>query len=145
MGGQLPVALLCRSGKGWHLQRLQSGRPGYRALWQHFFNVSKIGLDREFASLGIHFDLWKGEASVDPITGPMIEDFKSRGVAIESEGALVIPVERNTDKKEMPPLILVKSDGAVLYGTTDLATIGTVLDAPEDVLLRLSGAMVEMA
>ncbi|HEX4304182.1 MAG TPA: arginine--tRNA ligase [Rhizomicrobium sp.] len=102
---------------------LQSGRPGYRALWQHFFNVSKVGLDREFSSLGIHFDLWKGEASVDPITIPMIEDFKARGIAIESEGALVIPVERNSDKKEMPPLILVKSDGAVLYGTTDLATV----------------------
>ena len=102
---------------------LQAGRPGYRALWQHFFNVSKVGLDREFASLGVHFDMWKGEASVDPITGPMVEDLKSRKIAVESEGALVIPVERNSDKKEMPPLILVKSDGAVLYGTTDLATI----------------------
>jgi arginyl-tRNA synthetase len=102
---------------------LQAGRAGYRALWQHFFNVSKVGLDREFASLGIHFDLWKGEASVDAITVPMVEDFKSRHIAVESEGALVIPVERNTDKKEMPPLILVKQDGAVLYGTTDLATI----------------------
>ncbi len=102
---------------------LQAGRPGYRALWQHFFDVSKAGLDREFASLGIHFDLWKGEASVDPITVPMVEDLKARAIAVESEGALVIPVERNTDKKEMPPLILVKSDGAVLYGTTDLATI----------------------
>ena len=102
---------------------LQAGRPGYRALWQHFFNVSKVGLDREFSSLGVHFDLWKGEASVDAITVPMVEDLKARTVAIESEGALVIPVERNSDKKEMPPLILVKSDGAVLYGTTDLATI----------------------
>ncbi|HEY4943043.1 MAG TPA: arginine--tRNA ligase [Rhizomicrobium sp.] len=102
---------------------LQAGRPGYRALWQHFFNVSKAGLDREFGSLGVHFDLWKGEASVDPITIPMIEDLKTRAVAVESEGALVIPVERNSDKKEMPPLILVKSDGAVLYGTTDLATV----------------------
>jgi arginyl-tRNA synthetase len=102
---------------------LQAGRPGYRALWQHFFNVSKVGLDREFSSLGVHFDLWKGEASVDPITGPMIEDLKTRRIAVESEGALVVPVERNTDKKEMPPLILVKSDGAVLYGTTDLATV----------------------
>lgn len=102
---------------------LQSGRPGYRALWQHFFNVSKVGLDREFGSLGIHFDLWKGEASVDPITVPMVEDLKARKIAVESEGALVIPVERNSDKKEMPPLILVKQDGAVLYGTTDLATI----------------------
>ena len=102
---------------------LQSGRRGYRALWQQFFNVSKVGLEREWASLGIHFDLWKGEASVAAITVPMVADLKSRQIAIESEGALVIPVERNTDKKEMPPLILVKSDGAVLYGTTDLATI----------------------
>jgi len=102
---------------------LQAGRRGYRALWQQFFNVSKVGLDREFSSLGIHFDMWKGEASVDRITVPMVEDLKARHIAIESDGALVIPVERNTDKKEMPPLILVKSDGAVLYGTTDLATV----------------------
>jgi arginyl-tRNA synthetase len=102
---------------------LQAGRAGYRALWKHFFNVSKFGLDREYDSLGVHFDLWKGEASVDHLVGPMIEDLKARHIAIESEGALVVPVERNTDKKEMPPLILVKQDGAVLYGTTDLATI----------------------
>ena len=102
---------------------LQAGRAGYRALWKHFFNVSKFGLDREYDSLGVNFDLWKGEASVDHLVGPMIEDLKARHIAIESEGALVVPVERNTDKKEMPPLILVKQDGAVLYGTTDLATI----------------------
>ncbi len=102
---------------------LQAGRPGYRALWEKFFEVSKVGLEREWESLGVHFDLWKGEASVDPLIAPMVEDLKARHIAVESEGALVIPVERNTDKKEMPPLILVKSDGAVLYGTTDLATI----------------------
>ncbi|HEY7979751.1 MAG TPA: arginine--tRNA ligase [Rhizomicrobium sp.] len=102
---------------------LQNGRPGYRALWEHFFAVSRVGLEREWGSLGIHFDLWKGEASVEPLIAPMIADLKARHIAVESEGALVIPVERNTDKKEMPPLILVKSDGAVLYGTTDLATI----------------------
>ncbi|HUO90522.1 MAG TPA: arginine--tRNA ligase [Rhizomicrobium sp.] len=102
---------------------LQAGRAGYRALWRHFFNVSKVGLDREYGSLGVHFDLWKGEASVDPLVGPMIDGLKARNIASESEGALVVPVERNTDKKEMPPLILVKQDGAVLYGTTDLATI----------------------
>jgi len=102
---------------------LQAGRPGYRALWEHFFAVSKVGLEREWGSLGIHFDLWKGESSVEPLIAPMIEDLRARHIAVESEGALVIPVERNTDKKEMPPLILVKSDGAVLYGTTDLATI----------------------
>jgi len=102
---------------------LQAGRPGYRALWKHFFDVSKVGLDREYGSLGVHFDLWKGEASVDPLVAPMIADLKARGIAAESEGALVVPIARDDDKKEMPPLILVKQDGAVLYGTTDLATV----------------------
>lgn len=102
---------------------LQAGRPGYRALWRHFVKVSEAGLTREFDSLGIHFDLWKGEASADPLIPSMIEDLKARGLAVMSEGALVVPVARNTDKKEVPPLILLKSDGAVLYGTTDLATI----------------------
>ena len=102
---------------------LQAGRPGYRALWRHFFTVSEVGLEREYGSLGVHFDLWKGEADVDPLIGPMVEDLKARGLAVMSEGALVVPVAEPTDKKEMPPLILVKSDGAVLYGTTDLATI----------------------
>ncbi len=102
---------------------LQAGRPGYRALWRHFVKVSEVGLSREFASLGVKFDLWKGEASVDALIPPMIEDLKARGLAVKSEGALVVPVARNSDKKEMPPLILVKSDGAVLYGTTDLATV----------------------
>ncbi|MBS0273428.1 MAG: arginine--tRNA ligase [Proteobacteria bacterium] len=102
---------------------LQNGRPGYRALWEHFFAVSRVGLEREWGSLGIHFDLWKGEASVEPLIQPMIADLRARHITEESEGALVIPVARPDDKKEMPPLILVKSDGAVLYGTTDLATI----------------------
>lgn len=102
---------------------LQAGRPGYRALWQQFFNVSALGLRREYASLGVHFDLWKGEASVDPLIAPMIETLKESGLALMSEGALIVPVAEPSDKKELPPLILVKSDGAVLYGTTDLATI----------------------
>ncbi|HEY5049123.1 MAG TPA: arginine--tRNA ligase [Rhizomicrobium sp.] len=102
---------------------LQGGRPGYRALWRHFFIVSEKGLAREYASLGVRFDLWKGEADVDPLIGAMIEDLKTRGLAVISEGALVVPVVEPGDKKEMPPLILLKSDGAVLYGTTDLATI----------------------
>ncbi|HUO92724.1 MAG TPA: arginine--tRNA ligase [Rhizomicrobium sp.] len=102
---------------------LQAGRPGYRALWRHFFTVSEVGLKREYGSLGIAFDLWKGEADVDPLIAPMVDDLKKKGLAVESEGALVVPVAEPTDKKEMPPLILLKSDGAVLYGTTDLATI----------------------
>jgi arginyl-tRNA synthetase len=102
---------------------LQAGRPGYRALWRHFFAVSEKGLEREYASLGVRFDLWKGEADVDPLIVPMIEDMTARGLAVMSDGALVIPVAEPGDKKEMPPLLLLKSDGAVLYGTTDLATI----------------------
>jgi arginyl-tRNA synthetase len=102
---------------------LQAGRPGYRALWRHFFLVSERGLEREYASLGVKFDLWKGEADVDPLIGPMIEDLKARGLAVMSEGALIVPVAEPGDKKDLPPLLLLKSDGAVLYGTTDLATI----------------------
>src|SRR6185312_13158439 len=102
---------------------LQGGRPGYRALWEHFFAVSRVGLEREWGSLGVHFNLWKGEASVEPLMAPLIEDLKARHLAEVSDGALVIRVAQNDDKKEMPPLILVKSDGAVLYGSTDMATI----------------------
>ena len=102
---------------------LQSGRPGYRALWEHFFKVSEQGLVREYSSLGVHFDLWKGEASVDALIPPLIEKMKADGLAVESEGALIVSVAEESDKKEMPPVILVKSDGAVNYATTDLATI----------------------
>ena len=102
---------------------LQDGRPGYRALWRHFVKVSEVGLEREFASLGVTFDLWKGESSVHDLIAPMLEDLKARGLAEMNDGALVIPVARDDDKKPMPPLLLVKSDGGVLYGTTDMATV----------------------
>jgi arginyl-tRNA synthetase len=102
---------------------LQAGRPGYRALWQHFHDVSAVGLKREFASLDVVFDEWKGESDADPLIPDMIERLKEDRFAIMDEGALIVPVAENTDTKEVPPLILLKSDGAVLYGTTDLATI----------------------
>ena len=102
---------------------LQAGRPGYRALWRHFVRVSEAGLEREFGALGVTFDLWNGESSVDALIPPMIEDLKKRGLAGLSEGALVVDVARNDDKKPLPPLLLIKSEGGVLYGTTDLATV----------------------
>jgi arginyl-tRNA synthetase len=102
---------------------LQEGRPGYRALWRHFVKVSEAGLSREFASLGVRFDLWKGESSVDPLIAPMLADLKARGFAEISDGALVFAVARADDKKPMPPLLLVKTEGGVLYGTTDMATV----------------------
>ena len=102
---------------------LQQGRPGYRALWRHFIDVSIAGVQREFASLGVTFDLWKGEADVDPLIAPMLEDLKARGIAELDDGALIVRVAKADDKKESPPLILVKRDGGVLYETTDVATI----------------------
>ena len=102
---------------------LQSGRPGYRALWKHFFDVSVKEMKHEFSRLGVEFDLWLGEAAVNDLIAPMVEDLKARGLATESDGALVIPVAEEDDKFEIPPLIVLKSDGAVMYGTTDLATV----------------------
>ena len=102
---------------------LQQGRAGYRALWRHFVDVSIAGIKREFASLGVVFDLWKGEADVDPLIAPMLEELKAKGIAEMDDGALIIRVAEPTDKKETPPLILVKRDGGVLYETTDVATI----------------------
>jgi arginyl-tRNA synthetase len=102
---------------------LQSGRPGYIALWKHFVALTTVSLKRDFAFLGVDFDLWWGESTVHDRIAPMIADLRSRGLAVESEGALVIQVARDDDKTQLPPLILEKSDGAVMYGTTDLATI----------------------
>lgn len=102
---------------------LQQGRPGYVALWRHFLNVSVEALKKDFARLGVTFDLWKGESDADPIIEEMAELLRRRGVAVEDQGALVIHVAEEGDRKEMPPLILLKSDGAALYATTDLATI----------------------
>jgi arginyl-tRNA synthetase len=102
---------------------LQAGRPGYRALWQHFIDVSIAEMKRDFGSLGVTFDLWLGEAAVNDLIAPMVADLKAKGVAVESQGAVVVPVAEEDDKNEIPPLILLKSDGAVMYGTTDLATI----------------------
>jgi arginyl-tRNA synthetase len=102
---------------------LQNGRPGYVALWRHFQSVSIEGVKRELASLGVHPDWWKGESDADPLVEPMVADLEKRGLAVESDGALVVHIAEPNDKKEMPPLIVRKSGGGALYETTDLATI----------------------
>jgi arginyl-tRNA synthetase len=102
---------------------LQDGRAGYRALWQHFFDISIAAMERDYGNLGVYFDLWKGEACVHELIAPMIEDMKRKGLVEESDGAQIIRVAEETDKQKIPPLILVKSDGAFMYSTTDLATI----------------------
>ncbi len=102
---------------------LQQGRRGYRAIWDHIMGVSLPDLQRIYDVLDVHFEQWLGESDADPLIGPMVQDLKDRGLAVQSEGAWVIPVAEETDKKEVPPMILVKSDGSSIYATTDLATI----------------------
>ena len=102
---------------------LQQGRRGYRALWQHIMNVSVADLRKNYDNLDVHFEKWLGESDADPYIPAMVADMKERGIAVPSEGAWVIPVTEEGDKKEMPPCILVKSDGSAIYATTDLATM----------------------
>lgn len=104
---------------------LQAGRPGYRALWRHFCNVTRVGLERECASLGIHFDLWKGESDAEPLIPEIVADLKTRGIAELDAGAWIVRVAREGDRKEIPPVILVNRDGAIGYHGSDL---GTILD-----------------
>ena len=102
---------------------LQQGKPGYMALWNHIMNVSVTDLKRNYANLNVDFDLWKKESDAQPYIPDMVEDMKKRGFAYEDQGALVVDVKEESDTKEIPPCMLLKSDGASLYTTTDLATI----------------------
>ncbi len=102
---------------------LQAGRPGYRALWRHFRDVSVEDLQQSYELLNIRFDLWLGESDTQDRIPGLIARLKEEGYATQSQGALVIEVDDPEDKESMPPLMLEKTDGAVLYGTTDLATI----------------------
>ena len=102
---------------------LQQGRRGYRAIWQHIMNISLPDLKRIYDALDVHYEKWLGESDADPYIPGMVADLKERGLAVLSEGAWVVPVAEETDKKEVPPMILVKSDGSAIYATTDLATI----------------------
>ena len=104
-------------------KKLQDGDETYRAAWQQFIDVSIEGMKKNFDALGVHFDEWKGEADAHEYIAPMVDDLKTMGLAVESDGALIVEVQEDGDKKDIPPLILLKSDGAVLYGTTDMATI----------------------
>lgn len=102
---------------------LQQGLPGYRALWRHIMAVSLKDLKKNYDSLHVEFDLWKGESDVQDTIPGMVEEMKKSGLAYVSEGALVVDVKEESDTKEIPPCMILKSDGASLYNTTDLATI----------------------
>jgi arginyl-tRNA synthetase len=102
---------------------LQRGRRGYRALWKHIMNVSLADLHKNYSRLNVSFDLWKGESDAQPYIAPMVEKMKKDGYAYMDQGALIVDVAEPDDKKEVPPCMILKSDGASLYTTTDLATI----------------------
>lgn len=103
--------------------KLQSGVRGYRALWQHILAVSVADLKKNYENLNVEFDLWKGESDVHDVIPGMVDYMKKEGYAYISDGALVVDVKEDADTKEIPPCMILKSDGASLYNTTDLATI----------------------
>ncbi len=102
---------------------LQHGNEEYRRIWEHIMKVSVADLKQNYEKLDVSFEIWKGESDADPYIAPMIEKMKEEGFAYESRGALVVDVTEETDTKETPPCMLLKSDGAALYTTTDLATL----------------------
>ena len=102
---------------------LQSGHRGYRAIWNHIMNVSVTDLKKNYEKLNVEFDLWKGEADAQQYIPDMVQMLKDGGFARYDEGALVVDVQEETDNKEVPPCMILKSDGAALYDTTDLATL----------------------
>lgn len=119
---------------------LQQGRPGYRALWQHFWDVSHDSQKADYDALGIEFDLWHGESTVHDRVAPLVAALTAEGIAREDDGALIVEVARPDDNKDIPPLLLTKADGAYLYSTTDLATIADRVDMGFAVMLYVVDA-----
>lgn len=102
---------------------LQAKRPGAYLLWRRFAKVTRVALERDFHALGVDFDLWKGESDVDALIPTMVEDLAAKGLLVDDQGAKIVRVAREGDKRELPPLLVVSSEGSAMYGTTDLATI----------------------
>ena len=102
---------------------LQNGHRGYRAVWKHIMNISVADLKKNYGNLNVEFDLWKGEADAQEYIPDMVERLKAEGYAHYDDGALVVDVKEESDTKEVPPCMILKSDGAALYDTTDLATL----------------------
>jgi arginyl-tRNA synthetase len=122
-------------------QELQSRAAGLsRAVAKHFCNVTRVGLERECASLGVKFDLWKGESDAEPFIPAMVDDLKARGIAEFDAGAWIVRVARESDKKEMPPIILVNRDGAIGYHGSDL---GTIVDRKQSIDPQLTLYVVD--
>lgn len=110
--------------------KLQNGYQPYRAIWQHIIKVSVADLKKNYGNLNVSFDLWKGESDAEPYIPGLIKELEEKGLAYESQGALVVDIAQEGDSKELPPCIVRKSDGAALYSTSDL---GTIIEREKDI------------
>ena len=122
-GKLTPSAAAFRDRALHYTQLLQSGDARCRSIWDRIMELSLADLKKNYDALNVHFELWKGESDVQKYIPDMLKDFEKRGIAHESEGALVVDITEPSDKTELPPCIVRKSDGASLYATTDLATL----------------------
>lgn len=102
---------------------LQAHKPGCYVLWRQFRAVTQVALERDFHALGVDFDWWKGESDADPLIPEMVAELDAKGLLVDDQGARIVRVSREGDKRELPPLLVVSSEGSAMYGTTDLATI----------------------
>jgi arginyl-tRNA synthetase len=102
---------------------LQNHDAGCYRLWRRFRDVTQVALERDFHALGVDFDWWKGESDVDHLIQPMVAELDAKGLLVDDQGARIVRVSREGDKRELPPLLVVSSEGSAMYGTTDLATI----------------------
>jgi len=102
---------------------LQKGDLVSRKIWRAMRDVSMAAQKRDFAALGVDFDLWNGESDADPLIAEMVADLSAKHLLHADQGAQIIRVARNDDKRELPPLLVVSSEGSAMYGTTDLATV----------------------
>jgi arginyl-tRNA synthetase len=103
--------------------QLQEGEPIHRKIWHAMHDASMVALRRDYAALGVDFDLWNGESDADPFIPAMIEELRTQKLLEHDQGAQVLRVARPDDKRELPPLLVISSEGSAMYGTTDLATI----------------------
>lgn len=103
--------------------QLQEGEPIHRKIWHAMHDASMLALRRDYATLGVDFDLWNGESDADPFIPAMINELRAQNLLEHDQGAQVLRVARAEDKRELPPLLVISSEGSAMYGTTDLATI----------------------
>lgn len=103
--------------------RLQNKERGIYDLWKSFYKLSVDDIKRLYTLLGATFDLWEGEADADPYIKPLLDYLINNNYTEISNGATVINVKEENDTREIPPVILIKSNGGVLYDTTELATL----------------------